>query len=183
MEKIHKMDPSIDLEKELEKTGKALRAKSGFPETPKDAKAPSEIEMASLPFREKPLVKTKKEAHVRGPIGAQMDADDDAGFPNMIIDLGVHRAGRLDESWLLMFSSAVRTLMGGLLGDFAVPVKVKGTPSEVKAFSGALAREKRYLKDISKYGLDNPKTYKSKGILDKAVSKFDRATGLKWPFR
>lgn len=123
------------------------------------------------------------ESYVMGPIGAEMDAENDAGFPNMVIDLGAHRAGRLDESWLTMFGEAAKLLMKGLLGDFAVPVKVKGTSSEIRAFSSALGKEKRYLQNISKYGLDDPKTYKSKGVLDKAISKFQRATGLKWPFK
>jgi hypothetical protein len=128
-------------------------------------------------------MKKLKEAHQRGPIGASMDAEDDAGIPNMIIDLGSHRAGKLDESWLTMFGEATKLLMKGLMGNFSVPVKVKGTPSEISSFSGALSKEKKYLQAISKYGLNDPRTYKNKGKLDKAISQFQRTTGLKWPFQ
>ena len=33
------------------------------------------------------------------------------------------------------------------------------------------------------YGLDNPRTYKSKSKLKNAVTAFEKATGLKWPFK
>lgn len=124
-----------------------------------------------------------EESYRTGPIGADMDPKDDGGIAPMVIDLGVHRAGNLDESWMVQFGSIVKLLMRGIFGNFSVPVTVKGTSSEIKSFSRALSREKSYLKSISKYGLDNPRTYKSKGMLDKAVSGFERTTGLKWPFK
>ena len=34
-----------------------------------------------------------------------------------------------------------------------------------------------------KYGLNDPRTFNSKWELDTAVQKFERATGLKWPFK
>jgi len=127
--------------------------------------------------------KEMEESYRAGPIGADMDPKDDGGIAPMVIDLGAHRAGNLDESWFVQFGAAVKLLMRGLLGNFSVPVSVKGSPSEIRTFTSALSKEKNYLKSISKYGLDNPRTFKSKGALDKAVSGFERATGLKWPFK
>jgi len=36
---------------------------------------------------------------------------------------------------------------------------------------------------ISQSGLDNPKTRRNAAELSKAVRKFERRTGLKWPFK
>lgn len=125
----------------------------------------------------------KNEAHVRGPIGAQMDADDDAGIPPMILDLGVHRAGNLDEGLLGMMGAWITDILSAMFSNTSIPVTVRGTRSEIDSFTRALSSEKRYLETFSKYGLDNPRTYKDKGKLDKAVSEFQRKTGIKWPFK
>lgn len=131
-----------------------------------------------------------EESYRAGPVGANMDREDDpktSPTKGIVIDLGAkrsgYRAGRLDESWLLMFGEATKLLMRAMFGNFEIPVKVKGTPSEIRSFATALSREKKHLQNISKYGLNNPRTYKSRGVLNKAVSKFERATGLKWPFK
>ena len=34
-----------------------------------------------------------------------------------------------------------------------------------------------------KFGLDDPRTYKSKTKLDKAIKDFEKTTGLVWPFK
>ena len=41
----------------------------------------------------------------------------------------------------------------------------------------------RYYKDYVKYGLDDPRTYRSKYALRGAVKKFERSTGIDWPFK
>ena len=99
------------------------------------------------------------------------------------IDLGVARRGELDESWLAMFGGALKYLMGSMFGGSSIPVKVTGTRSEVRAFSKALSKEKSYIKTAAKHGLDNPRTYRDKFKLRKAVDAFQRKTGLKWPFK
>ena len=67
-------------------------------------------------------------------------------------------------------------------GDF-MPVTVKGNRREVGYFANALQKEKNYIKALNSYGLTDPKTYRSKSALKNAVSKFERGTGIKWPFK
>lgn len=102
----------------------------------------------------------------------------------MVIDLGAARRGELNEIFLRMMGGAVKMLLRRMFGDStAIPVKIKGNKEEISAFATALGKEKRYMKTASKYGLNNPKTYKDKYALRKAASKFERKTGIKWPFK
>jgi hypothetical protein len=101
-----------------------------------------------------------------------------------IIDLTAARSGELNESWLTMFGSAVKLVLQRLFGeDIGVPLKIKGSRADVAAFTNTVNREKRYLEALRDYGLNNPRTYKSKAELTSSISKFERATGLKWPFK
>jgi len=77
---------------------------------------------------------------------------------------------------------AIKVLLGmmGLGNSFGIPVKVKGNQREVASFTRALKGERRYMDAVKKYGLDNPRTYKSKTQLDKAIQGFEKTTGVKW---
>ena len=101
----------------------------------------------------------------------------------IVIDLSTHSRGEVTESWLRMFGWGVEKVMGRMFGGASVPVKVKGTKSEVDAFAKALGGEKRYMQTAASYGLNDPRTYKDKFKLRKRVSQFERKTGLKWPFK
>ena len=83
------------------------------------------------------------------------------------IDLGVNRRGEINESWLRMFGGAIKTILGSMFGDNIVPpnIKVRGNPAEVRSFANALQKEKRYIETYNKFGLNDPKTYKSKSYL------------------
>jgi len=111
-----------------------------------------------------------------------MDIQEETIVP-IVIDLGVARRGQLDESWLRMFGGWVKILMKSMFGDADIPVKIKGTPSEVRSFTNAVHGEKNYLQSLKKHGLNDKRTYANKYRLDKAVQKFEKATGLKWPFK
>ena len=76
----------------------------------------------------------------------------------------------------------VKVLLGmmGLGDNFGIPVKVRGNRREVGSFTRALKGERRYMDAGKKYGLDNPRTYKSKMRLDKAIEGFEKTTGMKW---
>ena len=102
----------------------------------------------------------------------------------VVIDFAQARneEGKLNESWLLMFGGILRWLMPSLYRGSVLPLKVKGSESEVRSFANVLSKEKRYLQSWKDNGLDNPSTYRDKGNLDRAVGKFERVTGLKWPF-
>ena len=99
------------------------------------------------------------------------------------IDLNAAANGRVDESFLRMFGGAIKMIMNSMFGGSSVPVTVKGSQSQVRDFARVLGREKKYLENYKKFGLDNPQTYKSRYSLSSAVKKFERGTGLKWPFK
>tara|TARA_A100001515_G_scaffold95887_1_gene76926 strand:+ start:70 stop:468 length:399 start_codon:yes stop_codon:yes gene_type:complete len=101
------------------------------------------------------------------------------------IDFEQLRKGALNDSLVTFFGFWIKKTLGLLLGDidFAIPVKMKGTPAEIKSFVGALQKEKRYVQAYRQYGLDDPKTFKSRTKLKNSVSNFERITGLKWPFK
>ena len=101
----------------------------------------------------------------------------------IVIDLNKAKEKKLDESFLRMFGWAVKKLLKAVLGDVSLPVHLKGNPSDVRSFVSALGAEKRYIQDYKNFGLDNPRTYKSKATLDTAVGGFERKTGIKWPFK
>ena len=101
----------------------------------------------------------------------------------IVIDLDIAKEKGLDESFLLTFGWAVKKLLKAIFGNTSIPVHLKGNPSDVKSFLGALGAEKRYIQDFKNLGLDNPRTYKSKAALGTATSKFERKTGIKWPFK
>jgi len=100
----------------------------------------------------------------------------------IVIDLGVHRRNELNESWLVMFGGAIKMLLGHMFGEPSAPVKIRGTRREVDSFAKALGGEKKYIDAAIKYGLNDPRTYKNKYKLEKAIANFERTTGIKWAF-
>lgn len=124
-----------------------------------------------------------EESYQAGPLGAHMDVCDDPRVSPIVIDLGSHRRGELNEGILGMMGAWISDILGAMFQGTSLPVTIRGTRSEIDSFTRTLSREKRYLEMFSKYGLDNPRTYKSKANLDKAVSQFERSTGIKWPFK
>ena len=90
---------------------------------------------------------------------------------------------RIDESFLVQMGAKLRLILNALFTGEFFPVAVRGTSSQMDAFTRALAGEKRYLSSLTQYGLNNPKTYKDKFKLDRSVKAFERDTGLVWPFK
>jgi len=118
-----------------------------------------------------------EESHQAGAVIA-----DDGEIPPMVLDLGSYRAGNLDEGLLGMMGAWIKDIMSAMFRGSSLPIKIKGSPSQIDSFAKALSREKRYLEAFSEYGLDNPRTYRSKAELDAATAKFTRATGIPWAF-
>jgi|TARA_B100000287_G_C20519274_1_gene736248 hypothetical protein len=102
---------------------------------------------------------------------------------DVVIDLNVADSGELNESFLRMFGYWTKKILERIFGGSGIPVQVRGTRSQVDSFASALGREKKYMQAINDYGLDDPRTYKQRGRLDSAVAKFERTTGLVWPFK
>jgi hypothetical protein len=104
---------------------------------------------------------------------------------NVVIDFTEMKAedGTVNESWLVTFGLALRWIMPALFRGASIPVSIKGNPSDVKNFANVLSKEKRYMSSWKSNGLDSPITYKNKSKLNSAIAKFERSTGLKWPFK
>jgi len=106
---------------------------------------------------------------------------------NLVIDFAEIREKKLNESFLAAFGNWVKLILnrtfGQGKGSYGPYVSVKGTPTEIKAFAQALGNEKRYIEAIRKHGLDDPRVTSNKARLKKAVSSFERSTGIKWPFK
>jgi hypothetical protein len=101
-----------------------------------------------------------------------------------VIDLTAAKRGEINESWLTMFGSAIKLVLQRMFGnDIGIPIQVKGSPNDVAAFANTVQREKKYMEALRDYGLNNPRTYRSKAELQSSITKFERATGLKWPFK
>jgi len=103
----------------------------------------------------------------------------------VVLDLNAAMSGKIQEGGpLRILGWAIETILGKMFGTGGVdiPVEIKGTPDQINSFTRVLASEKNYIENWKRHGLDDPKTYKSKGLLQKAINKFERATKLKWPF-
>ncbi len=99
------------------------------------------------------------------------------------IDLNSAKNGELNESFLRMFGFFVKKALERMFGTSDSQISIKGTPAQIQAFARTLESEKRYMESFRDYGLDSPQTYRTKSVRDNAISKFEKATGLKWPFK
>ena len=91
--------------------------------------------------------------------------------------------GTVNESWLLTFGLALKWIMPALFQGNSIPVSIRVNQSQVQNFANVLSKEKRYLQSWKNYGLDNPRTYRNKSLLNSAIAKFERSTNIKWPFK
>jgi hypothetical protein len=90
----------------------------------------------------------------------------------------------LNERVYSKFAGQVRSMLLDLyFGGFDVPLRLMGSTSQVESFMKTLRSEKRYMDSYIKNGLDDPKTMKSKHSLSRSVEKFEKETGLRWPFK
>ena len=104
------------------------------------------------------------------------------------LDLGIARNGEITEGQREQLEAGIKMIMQIMLGASQAgikfrPVTVRGTRNELSSFAATLGREKRYIEAYNKFGLDDPRTYKSKFRLSKAIKDFQRKTGLRWPFK
>lgn len=99
------------------------------------------------------------------------------------IDLNAAKKGELNEDYLGQFGAAVGMLLKAITQGYRVPVSVTGHERDVEKFVKTLSREKNYMSNFNKHGLNHKSTYSSKYKLDKAVKDFEKSTGLKWPFK
>jgi len=87
---------------------------------------------------------------------------------------------------LATMGAQLKTIMGIMFGSGSQNPfggKITGSPQQIKSFARALAAEKMYMDAFNKHGLNNSSTYSSRGLLDRAISSFERDTGIPWPFK
>tara|TARA_R110000824_G_scaffold348221_1_gene534972 strand:+ start:411 stop:773 length:363 start_codon:yes stop_codon:yes gene_type:complete len=118
----------------------------------------------------------------------KLQEDTLVGLEMEVFDFTASAEEKLNESFLRTFGWLAKTLLKKMFGDpaataAAANLKIKASPQQAQVFSDALRSEKSYMNAFVKYGLNDPRTFNSKWELDTAVQKFERATGLKWPFK
>ena len=89
----------------------------------------------------------------------------------------------LDESWLRMFGENVKGIFKAMFGNVSIPLQINGSKTDVNSFVNAMHKERNFISTLKRYGLDNPRTYRSRANLNQATSAFERQTGIKWPFK
>tara|TARA_B100000214_G_scaffold374861_1_gene358968 strand:- start:2317 stop:2634 length:318 start_codon:yes stop_codon:yes gene_type:complete len=88
-----------------------------------------------------------------------------------------------EEIFMTQLSAQFQRLMNVLMTGTYYPVKIKGSSTQIDRFIRAISAEKDFAVAYNKYGLNNPATYKSKYRLQGAVNRFEKDTGLVWPFK
>jgi hypothetical protein len=113
-----------------------------------------------------------------------MSEQESGDLTPIVIDFDQLKSGKIEEfNVLQMMGSGIKMLLRQMFGGSSIPVTVRGSQSDVKSFARALGGEKRYMQAYKKYGLNDPRTYKSRFKLNKSVRDFERKTNLKWPFK
>ena len=104
------------------------------------------------------------------------------------INLEALKKNILNESFVAQFAAQLQYLLARV---FAPPlfssdsprVRVTGTRQDLNNFTNVVSREKKYMDSYLKHGLGNPKVLNDRMALEKAVYRFERDTGLKWPIK
>ena len=97
------------------------------------------------------------------------------------IDLAEYKV--LKEMTYRTFGKKMKNILSAMFGNQSVPMTVKGSKREVDSFMAALVSEKKYMSAYLSHGLNDPRTMRDKAKLSNSVKKFERETGIKWPFK
>lgn len=102
----------------------------------------------------------------------------------IVIDLDAAKNGDLEEGFgIFQMGAGIKELLKAMFGGSGLPVSVKGSRDDIKAFARTLGKEKKYIGAYRKFGLNDPRTFKNKFKLNKSIKDFKKKTGLKWPFK
>ena len=113
-----------------------------------------------------------------------MESLNEGEIVKVIIDLEELKTNdQLNESFLRMMGFWVENIVKHMFGIPFVLGGIRGKPGDIKAFARAVGNEKKYIETAKQHGLDNPATYRQKSRLNRAVSAFEKKTGIKWPFK
>ena len=97
------------------------------------------------------------------------------------IDLAEYKV--LKELRYSTFGTHMKNILNAMFTKRDVSLTVKGSKREVDQFFDALVKEKKYMTSYLAHGLDDPRTLRDKARLRNSVTKFERETGIKWPFK
>ena len=100
----------------------------------------------------------------------------------IVIDLNSKSLNEVAGSYRT-FGNQVKLALGAMFGGISMPTTVKGSKQDIQAFLDTLVKEKKYMMAYMNYGLNDARTYRNKATLNSAVSKFERVTGIMWPFK
>ena len=109
-----------------------------------------------------------------------MEETNEGEMVTQVLDLN---EDSIDEMTLGNRGILIKRIMKTMFGGPVFPLEVRGTASQLAAFATALGKEKAFMEAFSRYGLDDPKTYKSKAKLNNAIRQFESITKIKWPFK
>ena len=87
---------------------------------------------------------------------------------------------------LVKFGAKVKQMLYYMFAPSGMSMRnfyIKGKPGDVQLFATALGAEKEYMDAFLKNGLDAPSVLNNRFKLSKAISNFERQTGLKWPMK
>jgi len=96
----------------------------------------------------------------------------------IVIDLDA-----MNESKLMLMGAQIRYMLDSMFGNAPITAMIKGEKRKVEAFGRALSSEKKYMDAYIEHGLADARTHRNASMLTRAVSAFEKVTGLKWPIK
>ena len=93
--------------------------------------------------------------------------------------------GHLSERVYSKFAGQVRMALLDLYysGILSSPLRLSGNSAQIDSFMKTLNSEKGYMDSYIQHGLNDSRTSSSRTSLMGAVAKFEKETGLRWPFK
>jgi hypothetical protein len=82
-----------------------------------------------------------------------------------------------------MLGANIKYMLSRMFAGAPINGMIRGPRNKVSALADALSKEKSYLQQAQRYGLDDPRTYRNKTKLATSIKNFERQTGLLWPFK
>ena len=103
------------------------------------------------------------------------------------VDLRKLKEGVVTEGAYTQFGALVkmwmRNLMGGKSFSTMARYRLTGSKVDISSFINVMGNQKTFIKSAARFGLSDPKTYMNKFKLKSAISRFERQTGIQWPFK
>ena len=103
------------------------------------------------------------------------------------INLESLKSNTLTESSVVQMAADLKYLLYHMMGPMdpygGQGVRITGSRSDLESFQNAVAKEKKYMDAYLKYGLNDKRVLNNRHRLEKAVYKFEKATGIKWPLK